>query len=326
MAMIGASTRVFLMAAVALLSACITAPLAFADNRADSSGSTANYSEFAVGARPESVARGFDGRLYVSVQGVNNTATVADGEIKVIDGAAVSTFATGLYEPKGIAFTGGYLFVADLARVWKIDASGTKVAVVDNDAAVPKPFYNDVTRAPRGGGVLVVEMGSRGVIRDPSTSPAVLWPIGSPQAAAVPVTARIFGLSADGGFTSVIGPTPDILIPNGVTTDFCGASVYVTDFFNGRIVRVSPNGKTRIVVEGEDYRGADGLALDRRHRMYLSSFESGKVFQLSASGKKSRLLVDFGRNGAADLTYDAHTDSILLASTTRGSVVTIPLR
>ncbi len=59
--------------------------------------------------------------------------------------------------------------------------------------------------------------------------------------------------------------------------------------------------------------------------MYVSSFESGQVFQVSPSGKRSRLLVDLGRNGAADLMYDAKTNSILLASTTRGSLVTLPL-
>jgi hypothetical protein len=59
--------------------------------------------------------------------------------------------------------------------------------------------------------------------------------------------------------------------------------------------------------------------------MHVSSFESGQVFQISPSGKKSRLLVDLARNGAADLMYDIMSNSILLASTTRGSLVTIPL-
>ena len=176
---------------------------------------------------------------------------MADGEVKVMDGTTVTTFATGLYEPKGIAYTGKYLIVADLARVWRIDASGNKVAIVDNDAAIPKPFYNDVTLAPRGKAVLVVEMGSRGVIRNPATSPPALWPLGSPEAAAIPVTSRVFRVTMSGGIKSVIGPTPDILIANGVTTALCGSSTYVTDFFNGRIVRVNPKGKTRIVAEDE---------------------------------------------------------------------------
>jgi sugar lactone lactonase YvrE len=292
---------------------------------ADSSAALVSYTEIAVGTRPESVARGFKNKLFVTTQGADNTATAADGGVKMIDGTTVTTFATGLYEPKGIAYTGKYLIVADLARVWRIDASGNKVAIVDNDAAIPKPFYNDVTLAPHGDAVLVVEMGSRGVIRNPATSPPALWPLGSPEAAAIPVTARVFRVTIDGGIKSVIGPTPDILIANGVTTALCGSSTYATDFFNGRIVRVNPKGKTRIVAEDEGYRGADGIALDKRHRMYVSSFESGQVFQVSPSGKKSRLLVDFARNGAADLMYDVRSNSILLASTTRGSLVTIPL-
>lgn len=310
------------LVSVTIATVILAPPASATPHRSDS---PAQYTELPVGVRPESVARGFDGKLFVSIQGASNTAAVADGEVRMIDGTTVTTFATGLYEPKGVAFVGGYLFVADLARVWRIDATGATVAVVDNDTALPKPFYNDVTLAPDGDGVLVVEMGSRGVIRDPSTTPPVLWPLGSPQAAAVPVTARVFQLTLDGAFSSVIGPTPDILIPNGVTTTGCSSTAYVTDFFNGRIVRVNARGKTRIVVAGEQYRGADGLALDRRHRFYVSSFESGQVFQVSASGKRSRLLVDLGRNGAADLMYDVRTDAILLASTTRGSVVSLPL-
>ena len=322
-------SKSFVMAGAILLSICIAPSAAAKDDvgkPVDLAAGAVSYTELAVGARPESVARGFQRLLYVTTQGTDNTATVADGEVKVVDGTTVSTFATGLYEPKGIAYTGKYLIVADLARVWRIDASGNKVAIVDNDTSVPKPFYNDVTPAPgRRNAVLVVEMGSRGVIRNPATTPPALWPLGSPEAAAIPVTARVFRVTVNGGITSVIGPTPDILIPNGVTTAWCGRNTYVTDFFNGRIVRVNPKGRTRIVAEDEKYRGADGIALDQRGRMYLSSFESGQVFQISRSGKKSRLLVDLARNGAADLMYDGKTNSILLASTTRGSLVTIPL-
>ena len=67
-------------------------------------------------------------KLFVTTQGADNTATVADGEVKMVSGTTVTTFATGLYEPKGIAFTGKYLIVADLARIWRIDASENKVA------------------------------------------------------------------------------------------------------------------------------------------------------------------------------------------------------
>lgn len=315
--------RDLLTLASVLLAAAMLTPVAAAT--AQGPDPAADYTELPVGPRPESVARGFDGRLFVSIQGPDNTATVADGEVRVIDGTSVTTFATGLYEPKGMAFVGGYLFVADLARVWRIDATGSKVAVVDDTAVLPKRFFNDVAPAPGGDGVLVVEMGSRDVIRDPSTTPPVFWPLGSPQAAAIPVTARVYRLSLDGTFTSVIGPTADILIPNGVTRGGLGSTVYVTDFFNGRIVRVNGRGRTHVVAAGEQYRGADGLALDRRYRFYVSSFESGQVFQVGRSGKRSRLLVDLGRNGAADLMYDVGTNAILMPSTSRGSLVTIPL-
>ncbi len=147
-----ALSKAFVMAGAILLSTWGVAPSAAAKDDVgpvDSSSALVNYTEIAVGTRPESVARGFKNKLYVTTQGADNTATGGRRRSQGDDGTTVTTFATGLYEPKGIAYTGKYLIVADLARVWRIDASGNKVAIVDNDAAIPKPFYNDVTLAPR---------------------------------------------------------------------------------------------------------------------------------------------------------------------------------
>jgi len=40
------------------------------------------------------------------------------------------------------------------------------------------------------------------------------------------------------------------------------------------------------------FRGADGLAGDPWHRIYASSHDQGRVWQLSPWGKKVRVLVD----------------------------------
>ena len=74
--------------------------------------------------RPESITRGFGGKLFVSV--MNTPETPGDGVVKVIDGETATDFATGLDEPKGVCFTGKFLVVTDVKRVWKIDAKGEK--------------------------------------------------------------------------------------------------------------------------------------------------------------------------------------------------------
>ena len=59
-----------------------------------------------VGTKPESVCRGFGGKLYVTMINGNEPG---DGEIKMIDGDKITVFAKGLNNPKGMAFVGGFL-------------------------------------------------------------------------------------------------------------------------------------------------------------------------------------------------------------------------
>src|SRR4051794_11532408 len=75
-----------------------------------------------VGVRPESVTRGFGGKLFVSV--MNTADTQGDGVVKVIEGDTAKTFAVDLDEPKGVCFSGDKLYVTDLVRVWRIDERG----------------------------------------------------------------------------------------------------------------------------------------------------------------------------------------------------------
>ncbi len=105
-------------------------------------------SELKVGQRPESVARGFGGRLYVSVQ--NAVRQGDDGEVKVVDGTKVSTFVGGMKEPKGIAFVDNYLIVTDVTQVWKVDSAGVK-SVLAEGGRLPRPGRLPQRRRPRAG-------------------------------------------------------------------------------------------------------------------------------------------------------------------------------
>ena len=80
-----------------------------------------------VGPRPESITKGWDGRFYVSIQGAPDLG-LNDGEIRTFDPdtGAVTTFVTGLDNPRGLAFTGKLLVVTDTTVVWIIDRTGGK--------------------------------------------------------------------------------------------------------------------------------------------------------------------------------------------------------
>ena len=81
-----------------------------------------------VGTKPESVCRGFGGKLYVTMINGNEPG---DGEIKMIDGDKITVFAKGLNNPKGMAFVGGFLVASDETMVRKIDKKGKQLIVPD---------------------------------------------------------------------------------------------------------------------------------------------------------------------------------------------------
>ena len=71
-----------------------------------------------VGPRPESITKAWDGKFYVSIQGPSGALGTFDGEVRQVDLAtgAVTPFVSELENPRGLAFTGTFLVVADQQR------------------------------------------------------------------------------------------------------------------------------------------------------------------------------------------------------------------
>ncbi|MCB1124227.1 MAG: gluconolaconase, partial [Verrucomicrobiae bacterium] len=93
-----------------------------------------------VGERPESITKGWDGNYFVTVM---NGQIEGDGVVKVIKGNQVTVFASGLSEPKGIAFVAGHLVVSDLKQVVQIDSNGkTSVLAGPGDFPHPPSYLN----------------------------------------------------------------------------------------------------------------------------------------------------------------------------------------
>ena len=267
-----------------------------------------------VGERPESITKGFGDNYFVTVM---NGREDGDGVVKVIQGDSVSVFASGLSEPKGIAFVGGYLIASDLTRVVKIDADGV-VSDLAGPAAFPHaPSYlNDISVDANGTGVYVTDMGANTKMRGPDG----LWPLDSPEAKAMPMIGRVYHITLGGKVTEVIKPNAKMTNPNGVGVGKDG-QLLVGAFFQGHF----------LVREGDDLkilasnlRGADAVEQDSHGHYYVSSWSQAKVWKISSDGSSVEVLQD-GFQSAADFYLEEENNRLLLPDMLAGKVYEVSL-
>ena len=171
-----------------------------------------------IGTKPESVCRGFGGKLYVTML---KGGEPGDGEIKVLDGDKHEVFAKGLNNPKGMAFVGGFLVVADETVVRKIDKKG-KVTVLAEAKDFPKEvtFLNDVATSRDGKSVYVTDMSHPKWMFDPDGE-RKLWPLDSDKAIA-PMTGCVYKVTLDGK-VSVAVPPGDKRMPGTIDDALAGS-------------------------------------------------------------------------------------------------------
>lgn len=271
-----------------------------------------------VGTRPESVARGFGGKLYVTV--MNDSLKAGDGLVRVVDGEAVKDFASGFDEPKGIAFTGKYLVVADLLRVWRIDETGA-ASVLAEAMDFPRPiaFLNDVALEPGGQAVFVVDTGAVKAMRD---SAGNLWPVDSQQARDVPAIGHVYRIGLiDGKVTLAVDASPDMRCPNGVAAP-AKSRLLVSEFFLGNIFDIR-RGEVRLLASG--LRGADGIEQDHKGNIYISSWTQGTVWKLDRHGRNRTVILE-GLQSAADFYLDEKANQLIVPDMKAGTLNFIPLR
>lgn len=272
-----------------------------------------------VGTRPESVTRGFGGKLYVSVM---NQQEPGDGVIKVVDGDTVKDFATLFDEPKGICFTGKLLIVTDVTRVWRVDAKGEKSPLVDEDDFPQTPsFLNDIACEPGGKAVYVTDMGANTKMRDPQKK---LWPLDSAEAKAIPPIGKVYRIGLDYKIKTVVEGSAELLNPNGVAVPARGR-LLVAEFFTGTVFE--PKGKAlNPLVTG--LRGADGVEEDRKGNIYVSSWEQGKVWRFRRGTAKQPAtpeVIAEGFQSAADFYLDTKNKQLVLPDMKAGTLTFIPL-
>ena len=269
-----------------------------------------------VGLKPESSVFGFGGKLYVTLMGETRENGDGDGGIVMVDGGKVTTFATGLDDPKGIVFIDNRLITADFDTVWSINAAGKKTVLAGPDA-FPKPpiFLNDVAIEPGGKSILVTEMGDRSGMLDPAGK---LWPLDSQQARNIAQLGRVYRIALDGKVSVAIDHSPEMPNPNGVDALDDG-TLFVAEFFRGNLLE-RKNGNWRVI--SGDHRSGDGIAHDAKGNLYLSEVFTGQVWQIKAETNEKRLLATL--ESAADLILDEKKQELIVPDTKAGKLVFIP--
>src|SRR5688572_28743005 len=93
----------------------------------------AQVASVVVGPRPESITKAWNNKFYVSIQGHSGALGTFDGEVREVNltTGVVTPFAHGMENPRGLAFTCGFLIAADQTKIYKIDQSGNKSVLAD---------------------------------------------------------------------------------------------------------------------------------------------------------------------------------------------------
>lgn len=273
-----------------------------------------------VGKSPESVCRGFGGKLFVTMI---NGDEPGDGTIVKVDGDTVSVFAKGFNNPKGLVYVGKQLVASDETVLWKIDKDGNTSKLVESkDFPQPVEFLNDVAAGKDGESVYVAEMSSPKPMFDPSGE-RKLWGLDSEEAKNLPNKGCIYKVTLTGEVSVAIpAGNPALRFPNGV---YAGGTkekerVFAADFFTGNIVNYN-NGKYQIVANGP--RGLDGLTVTKDH-FFGSSWTEGKVVQIDRKTREVKVLLE-GLQTAADFFYDSKNKQLIVPDMVAGKLIFLPI-
>lgn len=243
---------------------------------------------------PESVVQDAKGDIYVSEIGEFNK----DGDGKItrisIDGK-LSTFASGMDDPKGLTFIGKSLYVTDKNRVLKVELNG-KWTVFGSTMAFPQTpvFLNDIT-SDDAGNLYVSDSGN------------------------LKSGGAIYKIAQNKKITLVLNEdTPEILAPNGLW--IIKNDLYEVDFSSGILYKINLKNKS-ISKIAEGFGGGDGL-IKSGNNFFVSDWKNGKIFKLQ--GGKVSLFKD-GFSTAADIALTYDKKSIMTPDMKAGSITFVPI-
>jgi gluconolactonase len=248
---------------------------------------------------PESVVAGADGRIYVSE--IGEFGKDGDGQISIIgvDGKA-TVFASGMDDPKGLAFHLDILYVADKTRVLKVAPNGkwSVFAAAEAFPAAPQ-FLNDLV-ADGLGNLYITDSGD-------------LKGKGG----------AVYRINKNGKVALIVNGEKDARIqaPNGLLMGGKGTLLEV-DFASGILYRIKvKSGEMEKIAEG--FGGGDGIVRAASGTLYVSDWKNGLVFSIGKQGGVS----EFGDGfvAAADIGLSHDGQYILVPDMKAGELVWLPL-
>lgn len=257
---------------------------------------------------PESVLHETDSDVYL-VSNINGAPTESDGngfisrvspdgevlDLKWIDGEAEGVT---LNAPKGMATTGGMLWVTDIDCVRMFDLTTGEPA---GEACIEgATFLNDLVPHPDGSGVLVTDSGLD----------AEFSPTGSDA---------VYHMTAD-GFAAIIEDS-DFGAPNGIAATPEGAVLVVT-FMSGQVFNVTGMNQKDEILAVDDAQ-LDGIVVLDDGRILVSNWATSCVHLLDTEGNLTCAMPDL--ESPADIGFDAERGHVLVPLFNANEVRIIPL-
>jgi len=305
------STRTLALLSVAALAACggegmdegAEAPMA--ETQAPAGPITVANVGFST---PESVLHDTEADVYL-VSNINGAPTDPDGngfisrvspagevlDLKWIDGEAEGVT---LSAPKGMAISGGMLWVSDIdcVRIFALDTGAPAGEVCIEGAS----FLNDLAPHPNGTDVLLTDSGLD----------AAFSPTG---------TDALYHVRAD-GYAPVFA-SADMGAPNGVALTADGGALVVT-FMSGQVWGIGADASVTEVfaVEGGQLDGVEVLA---DGRVLVSNWATNCVHLLDTEGNLTCAMPDL--EAPADIGFDAERGHVLVPLFNANEVRIIPL-
>lgn len=254
---------------------------------------------------PESAVQAKDGKVYISE--INGFGVDGDGQISVTYHGKTEVLLRGLDDPKGLIIIEDTLYIADNARIWRVDLKQTpakaEVFVAAGDFPKTPQFLNDLT-ADGLGNLYVSDSGDI---------------LGSGKGGA------IYKITPQRKLSLVIDGMQDerILAPNGLLSDGKGEHLLLVDFTSGVLYDYNQNSK-QLQEIASGFGGGDGLVRRASKDLYVSDWKSGKVFRVTP--EKTVSLVKEGLQSAADIALSQDGKQLMIPDMKAGTLVILPLQ
>lgn len=244
--------------------------------------------------KPESVAEGPDGSIYISEIGVKDKDK--DGKITKIDtNGIISTVAEGLYDPKGIVFYDEKLYVTDRDVVIEVNLDGSW-GVYAGTMSFPKTpvFLNDID-VSKNGDFYVSDTGNFNS------------------------SGFVFLIKKTGQVSVLFEGNPKIKAPNGILP-IANKRLLILDWGGDLLEANLRNNKIKKIADGFD--GGDGLAY-ADGTIYISSWKKGVVYSHKNGVTK---IIDDNYQAAADIALSRDKKTLIVPDMKGGTVTLIPIK